>query len=307
MKKKILQGTILIAVSLLGGLLLPKWLQFLCTMAAANGLVSLGVVLTMRGGVVSFGQGLVFAGGGYAAALLSSRLGVNDALLLVAAGGAGAALLAAPFAPLLARYRGIFFAMLTLALSMVLYGVLVKLDALGGSDGITMSRPRLLGLRIADAWAGYVIYALAVTVAGALAIAARLYFDSARGLVSLAIRENELRVEYLGASVRRVMAANFILAAFLGGTGGALAVIALGHIEPNFSYWTTSGEFVFVSILAGHYSVVAVFVSSLLLELVRSFSSSYFPNTWQLALGLFLLVVIRFLPRGLGALLAKPA
>jgi len=64
---------------------------------------------------------------------------------------------------------------------------------------------------------------------------------------------------------------------------------------------------VFVSILAGHYSVVAVFVSSLLLELVRSFSSSYFPNTWQLALGLFLLVVIRFLPRGLGALLAKPA
>ena len=294
-------------VLLLAGLVLPKWLLFLCTMAAANGLVSLGIVLLMRGGVVSFGQGMVFAAGGYAAALLSSRLGMNDALLLVAAGGAGAALLALPFAPLLARYRGIFFAMLTLALSMVLYGVLVKLDVLGGSDGITLSRPRLLGFRIADAWAGYVIYALAVTVSGGLAIAARLYFDSARGLVSLAIRENELRVEYLGGSVRRVMAANFVLAAFLGGVGGALAVIALGHIEPNFSYWTTSGEFVFVSILAGHYSVVAVFVSSLLLELVRSFSSSYFPNTWQLALGLFLLVVIRFLPRGLGALLAKPA
>ena len=88
-------------------------------MAAANGLVSLGIVLLMRGGVVSFGQGLVFAVGGYAAALLSNKLGFTDALRLALAGGAAAALIAAPFAPLLSRYRGIFFAMLTLALSMV--------------------------------------------------------------------------------------------------------------------------------------------------------------------------------------------
>jgi branched-chain amino acid transport system permease protein len=300
--RTVFSGLAGIAILLGAGLLAPKWLLFLCTMSAANGIVALGIVLLMRGGVVSFGQGLVFAAGGYAAALLSNRLGVSDALLLAAAGGAASALLAAPFAPLLARYRGIFFAMLTLALSMVLYGVLVKSDALGGSDGFNMSRPTLAGMRIADAWSGYVLYALAVVIAGTLSIAARLYFDSSRGLVSLAVRENELRVEYLGASVRRVMAANFILAAFLGGVGGALAIMALGHIEPNFSYWTTSGEFVFVSILAGHYSVIAVFVASFLLELVRSFSSAYFPNTWQMALGIFLLVVIRFLPRGIGSL-----
>ena len=298
-------GILLILLLLAAGFFLPKWLQFLCTMAAANGLVSLGIVLLMRGGVVSFGQGLVFAGGGYAAALLSNKLGVTDALLLVAAGGAAAVLLAAPFAALLARYRGIFFAMLTLALSMVLYGVLVKMEVLGGSDGFNMKRPTLFGMAIADAWSGYVLYAIAVSVTGLLAVATRLYFDSSRGLVSLAIRENELRVEYLGVSVTRVMAANFILAAFLGGAGGALAIMALGHIEPNFSYWTTSGEFVFVAILAGHYSVIAAFAASLILELVRSFSSSYFPNTWQMALGIFLLVVIRFFPRGLGSLLKK--
>jgi branched-chain amino acid transport system permease protein len=294
-----------IAILLAAGFFIPKWLLFLCTMAAANGIVSLGIVLLMRGGVVSFGQGLVFAGGGYAAALLSNKLGVSDALLLAGAGGAAAALLALPFAPLLARYRGIFFAMLTLALSMVLYGVLVKTDALGGSDGFNMRRPTLLGMKIADAWSGYALYAIAVVITGGLAIAARIYFESSRGLVSLAIRENELRVEYLGASVRRVMAANFIFAAFLGGVGGALSIMALGHIEPNFSYWTTSGEFVFVSILAGHYSVIAVFAASFILELVRSFSSSYFPNTWQMALGIFLLVVIRFFPKGLGSLSRK--
>jgi branched-chain amino acid transport system permease protein len=303
-KAQIISGLAGIGFLLGAGAFLPKWLLFLCTMSAANGVVALGIVLLMRGGVVSFGQGLVFAGGGYAAALLSNKLGISDALLLAGAGGAAAALLALPFAALLARYRGIFFAMLTLALSMVLYGVLVKTDALGGSDGFNMSRPTLFGMRIADAWSGYVLYAIAVVIAGGLAIAARIYFESSRGLVSLAIRENELRVEYLGASVRRVMAANFILAAFLGGVGGALAIMALGHIEPSFSYWTTSGEFVFVAILAGHYSVLAVFAASFMLELVRSFSSAYFPNTWQMALGIFLLVVIRFLPRGLGSLLS---
>jgi branched-chain amino acid transport system permease protein len=82
-------------------------------------------------------------------------------------------------------------------------------------------------------------------------------------------------------------------------------VLALGHIEPNFAYWTTSGEFVFVAILAGHHSVMAIVASSFVLELVRSFSSAYFPNTWQLALGLFLLLVIRFLPEGLGSLAQK--
>ena len=302
MKRTGLLGLTVLAALLAGGLLAPKWLLFLVTMSAANGLVSLGIVLMMRGGVVSFGQGLVFAAGGYAAALLSNKLGVSDALLLAAAGGGAAVLLAAPFAPLLARYRGIFFAMLTLALSMVLYGVLMKSEGLGGSDGFNLRRPTLLGFSIPDAWSGYALYALVATIAVALGVAARIYFDSARGLVALAIRENELRVEYLGASVRRVMALDFVFAAFLGGVGGALAVMALGHIEPQFSYWTTSGEFVFVSILAGHHSVAAVFAASLVLELVRSFSSAYFPNTWQLALGVFLLVVIRFMPKGLGSL-----
>ncbi|MSQ62271.1 MAG: branched-chain amino acid ABC transporter permease [Betaproteobacteria bacterium] len=305
MKRTVWFGVSLVVIFLIAGLLLPKWLLFLCTMAAANGVVSLGIVLLMRGGVVSFGQGLVFAAGGYAAALLSNKLGVTDALLLTAAGGAAAVLMTAPFAVLLARYRGIFFAMLTLALSMVLYGVLVKMDALGGSDGFTMSRPTLLGMKIADAWSGYVLYSIAVVATGLLSIGARIYFDSSRGLVSLAIRENELRVEYLGASVTRVMAANFLLAAFLGGAGGALAIMALGHIEPNFSYWTTSGEFVFVAILAGHTGVLGAFAASFVLELVRSFSSSYFPNTWQMALGIFLLIVIRFFPRGLGSLIKK--
>jgi branched-chain amino acid transport system permease protein len=293
------------ALLALAGLFMPKWLTFLITMAAAQGLVSLGIVLLMRGGVVSFGQGMVFALGGYAAALAYNRLGFTDALGLTLLGGITATLVAAPFAPLLARYRGIFFAMLTLALSMVTYGLLMKIEVLGGSDGFNTGRPTLLGQALPDARVGYVMYVLTLVIAMIMALLARVYFDSTRGLVTLAVRENELRVEYLGGSVRQAMTINYILAAFVGGCGGALVVLSLGHIDPNFSYWTTSGEFVFVAILAGSQSVLAVFVASTVLEVVRSFSSAYFPNTWQLALGLFLLLVIRFLPGGIGSLWIK--
>ena len=284
------------------GWFLPKWLLFLLTMAAANGLVSLGIVGLMRGGVVSFGQGMVFAVGGYAAAVIYNRLGFTDAIGLALAGGLASLLIAAPFAPLLARYRGIFFAMLTLALSMVTYGLLMKLDAFGGSDGFNIGRPTLFGQKLPDDRVSLILFLVTAGFAVVMATLARIYFDSTRGLVTLATRENELRVEYLGGSVRQAMMINFVLAAFCGGLGGALVVMSLGHIEPNFSFWTTSGEFVFVAILAGWHSVAAVFVASTVLEVVRSFSSSYFPNTWQLALGIFLLLVIRFLPKGIGSL-----
>lgn len=302
--RSLMAGLALIVLLVGAGALLPKWLTFLLTMAASHGLVSLGIVVLMRCGVVSFGQGMVFALGGYTAALLFNRLGITDALGMALAGGVVAALAALLVARLIAGYRGIFFAMLTLALSMVLYGVLVKTDALGGSDGFNMGRPTLLGQALPDAHVGYLLYAVTVALSGLLALAARIYFDSTRGLVSLAVRENELRVEYLGGSVRQAVAANFVIAAFLGGVGGALTVMSLGHIDPNFSYWTSSGEFVFVAILAGYHSVLAVFIASTLLEIVRSFSSLYFPNTWQLALGVFLLLAIRFLPGGIGSLWA---
>jgi len=300
--RTLLFGLLCIGVLLLAGAAMPRWLTFLLTMALANGVVALGIMLLMRSGVVSFGQGLVFASGGYAAALGFRWLEWTDGLLLTLAGGLLAALIAAPFAWLIARYRGIFFAMLTLALSMVLYGLLIKSTAFGGSDGLNMGRVSYLGVRPADAWVGYTNYAVTVVIVGMISVLMRVYFDSVRGLVVLSARDNEIRVEYLGSSVQSLIATNFIIAAFCGGVGGALAVIALGHVEPDYSYWTRSGDFVFVAILAGHHSVLAAFVASVALELVRSFSSAYFPNSWQLAMGLFLLAVIRFLPNGIGSL-----
>jgi branched-chain amino acid transport system permease protein len=150
--------------------------------------------------------------------------------------------------------------------------------------------------------ADFMLYAVSVITTGLAGIAATILFRSELGLVSLAVRENNLRVEYLGISANRVVTINFVIAAVFAGASGAFALMAQRHIDPQFAYWTTSGEFVFVAVLAGYQSVAAVFVASLALELVRSFSNLYLANTWQLVLGVFLLAVILFLPRGIGSL-----
>ncbi len=300
--KLILAAALALAALAAGAVALPDWALFLVTMALSKGLVSLGIVSMMRGGVVSFGQGLHYCLGAYVAALMTNALGITDAALIALAAIALTGAFAAAVGPLLAGYRGIFFAMLTLSLSMVLYGTLAKISAIGGTDGLNAATPTFFGWAPegrALQMALYLFVGGSAVIIGALM---RRYFDSQRGLLSLAVRDNELRVEYLGASVRGTMVWNYVFAASLGGLGGAVAALALGHVDPEFAFWTTSGEFVFVAILAGHLSVPAVFVASIILEVVRSFSNLYFPNTWQLALGAFLLAVILLLPQGLGSL-----
>jgi len=293
----------LVAAVTLCGRVLPTWTLSLATIAASNALISLGIVVLARTGNVSFGQGLFFAAGGYGVALIANSWGLTDAVAQVVIGAVCGGVLGLVIGPLIARYSGIFFGMLTLALSMVLYGALLKTTVLGGSDGFNVGRPTLFGVIFSDTReADFMLYAVSVVATGLAGIAATFLFRSELGLVSLAVRGNNLRVEYLGLSANRIVTVNFVIASVFAGASGALALMAQRHIDPQFAYWTTSGEFVFIAVLAGYQSVAAVFLASIALELVRSFSNLYLPNTWQLVLGVFLLAVILFLPRGIGSL-----
>jgi len=287
------------------GMILPRWLLSLITISTSYFLVVLGIIILMRNGVVAFGQGLVFAIGGYASALAFIKLNITDALSLVIGSGLLAAIISFPFSILISRYRGIFFAMLSLALSMVLYGLLIKSSFLGGWDGFNMGRVTFFGWLPSDEWNSFFQYVLAITTAGIIGAFVKIYFDSKRGILCLAAKQNEIRLEYLGTSAKNLISTNFVIAAFTGGVGGSLAVISIGHVDPNFTFWTTSGDFVFIAILAGHHTILAAFIASFLLEIVRSFSNLYFPNSWQLSLGIFLLIIIRFLPEGIGSIWQK--
>ena len=86
---------------------------------------------------------------------------------------------------------------------------------------------------------------------------------------------------------------------------GAFAALAVGHVDPETTYWTTSGEFVFVAILGGTGNVLAPFLGAAIFEAVRTVANQYAPNVWQMTLGIVMLALILFLPAGLWSLVAR--
>jgi branched-chain amino acid transport system permease protein len=294
-----------LAVLLALGAVLPSWVVFLLTIGFAKGLVVLGLVVMMRAGLVSFGQGLFYGLGAYAAGLATNFLGVTDAIALVLLGGAVAAVTGLLLGFFMARYRDIFFAMLSLALSMILYGILVRSSALGSTDGFNLPSPTYLGLAVEGVAGRRVLYCLTVLVTFLAAMALHRFMRSPTGVIGEAILTNEVRVEYLGTSVVRVLHVTYVLGAIAAGLGGALVGLAAGHIDPELAYWTTSGEFVFVAILSGTAHVAAPLLGTVVFELIRTFAFQYLPYTWQMVVGISMLAVILFLPSGLWSLFTR--
>ncbi|MER2537803.1 MAG: branched-chain amino acid ABC transporter permease [Azonexus sp.] len=301
------EPALLLAAALLaaGAWVIPAWMSFLLTLAFAKALVVLGVVIQMRAGLVSFGQALFFCIGGYGVGLAAQYLGIGDAFALLAIGSIAGVLLALACGWLLTRYREIFYAMLTLALSMILYGVLVKSSALGSTDGFNVAPPSFLGWVPEGDARKRAMYLLTVFVAALVAIGFHRFMVSSLGRVTEAVRENEIRVEYLGLSPQSVLFFNYVVAAGVSALGGGLTALASGHIDPDMAIWTTSGEFVFIAILGGTGHVAAPFIGAIVFAVIRTFAIQEAPHLWQMTLGIVLLALILFLPKGLWSLVTR--
>jgi branched-chain amino acid transport system permease protein len=275
------------------------------TVVLSLGLAALAVSILLRAGLLSFGHGLYYAGGAYAVAY-ALRAGLpGDAIAMVPLGAAAAGGLAALAGMFTVRYRGIFFAMLNLAFSMVAYTLLLKLYALtGGSDGMAVVWSSVGGLRFPPAALRFALFYLVLATAGVLGALAARYLSTPPGCALEAIESGEVRVEYLGISAHRVLLAAYVLSGVLAGAGGAAVALDVGHVVPDLSYWTTSSALVVVAILGGGGSVLGPFAGALVYELVSLTGARYMAGSWNLVLGLIILAVIRFAPGGLWGLAA---
>jgi branched-chain amino acid transport system permease protein len=284
---------------------LPTWLVSLAAVAFANALVVLGLVILWRAGLVPFGQALFYAVGTYTVALIGRYTAWREVLAMLAAAAVLSGVAAFLTGLLLARYREIFFSMLSLAMSMILYGVLVKTETLGSTDGFHVEQPTYFGYAPQGSLRLLILFWLVLAISALAALLVSLYFRSVAGALAVPIRDSELRLEFLGVSVNGLIHLKFVVAGTLAGIGGALAALAVEHVDPDMAYWTTSGGFVFVTILAGAGSVAAAFVGSFMFEFLKSIAYDLLPGTWQIFLGAALLLTILFLPEGIGSLFAR--
>jgi ABC-type branched-subunit amino acid transport system permease subunit len=291
--------------ALAAGLAFP-WLKTPLIIALSYGFAALGVSILIRAGQVSFGHAGFTCLAGYAAVALTRRWPATDALVLLAA-GAGAGLVSGFLVGLfVARYRAIFFGMLNLALSMVLFSVLGKFYNLtGGTDGLRLERPPLAGQVLERAPFETALLVIAVALVVACCGAIRRFYAAPTGQALVAIKTNEVRLEYLGLSARRVFLTGYVISATLCGFSGAMFALIQGLVTPEMGYWVRSGEYVFIAILGGSAQPVGAFLGAIAFEFLKLFASAVLTGTWQLVIGVVLLVLIFAAPSGLSALLAR--
>ena len=278
--------------------------QVMLTLALAKSLAVLGIIVLLQAGQVSFGHALFYAVSAYAAAFLGRAMAGGELLLNLLLGMASAALVALLVGLFVVRYREIFFGMLNLAASMIFFSFLEKFYHItGGSDGLSVPRPTVLGFTLERAGFETLLYYGSLALVLAALMLTHRFLSSPVGQMLRAIKTNEVRLEYLGVSSRRVLLAGYVVSAALCGLGGALMASAQGIVTPEYAWWVRSGEFVFIAILGGAGSVQGALVGALAYESVKTYAAAFAADIWQLVLGVVLLAVILFAPKGMAGLL----
>ena len=287
--------------------LLPDYAINTISLSFCNGLVILGLLLLMRAGLISFGHGMYYCLGGYAVAMTYNFLQIKEVFVLIAFSILAGFIVSFFLGFFVRRFRGIFFAMLNLALSMILFGIIVKSISLGSTDGFGIKELTYFNHAIEDEKRLNIFsYLLIVLLTGLMMMIVMTFLKSPSGKMLEAIRENEIRSSYLGISINKQIHKIYIFSSTLAALGGGLMVILIGHITPeDTAYWTRSGEFVFVAILSGSLNVFAPLIGSLFFEFIRSYALFYFPNTWQMIIGVVLILGILYLPEGIGSIFNK--
>lgn len=294
---------VLALLALLLPLVLP-WLKTPLILGTAFGIAALGISILIIAGQISFGHALFVCAGGYAVAFTTRLWTQLDSAVLLLIGTAIGALVGVVVGSFVVRYRGIFFGMLNLALSMVLFAVLGKFfNITGGTDGLRLERAPFFGVSMERDAFETVLLVTCVVLALLLGWLVQRYLRSVAGQALSAVKTNETRLEYVGISAYKALWIGYIISAALGGLSGSLFAIAQGLVTPEMGYWVRSGEIVFVAILGGVGHPVGAFIGAGIFEFVKLFAAAYLTGAWQMVLGLVLIAMVFLAPRGISALL----
>jgi branched-chain amino acid transport system permease protein len=269
-------------------------------MILAIAAVSLNLILGY-GGLVSFGHAAYLGIGAYAVGILAFYGMTNGWLQLAVAIGASA-VVALAIGAVSIRTSGIYFIMITLAFTQMLYYLGISLAEFGGDDGMRLKRRSQFPLvDLGDPVQFY--YTALVLMLIAVYLVYRIV-NSRFGMVLRASKSNEARSRAIGFSPYPYRLAAFIIAGAMCGLAGALYANHTNYITPNLMSWQQSGDMMFMVILGGMATTSGPVIGAFALILLEDLLSGWTQH-WQVILGPLLILSVIFFRRGLAGMFYK--
>ena len=270
-------------------------------MILAIAAVSLNFILGY-GGLVSFGHAAYLGIGAYAVGILGFY-GITSGWAQVAAAIAASALVALAIGAVSLRTSGVYFIMITLAFTQMLYYLGISVAEYGGDDGMRLkARSQFSGLVDLNDPVQFYYLALALMLLSVFLI--WKIANSRFGLVLRAAKSNEARSRAIGFSPYPYRLAAFVISGALCGVSGALYANHTNYITPGLMSWLQSGDLMFMVILGGMATTAGPVLGAFALLIAEEILNG-FTEYWQVILGPLLVLSVIFFKRGLAGIFYK--
>jgi branched-chain amino acid transport system permease protein len=261
--------------------------------------LSLDLILGF-GGMISLGHAVYLGIGGYAVGILA-YYGVTDGFLQLGAAVLCSGLAALVIGAISLRTSGVFFLMITLAFSQMVYFLAISINTFGGDDGLTISGPSDLGLDLRNA--NILYYFVLVALAALLWIGGRIV-TSRFGMLIRGIKFNESRMTAIGFPTFRYKLTAFVIAGAICGFAGALLANQTLFVSPSLIHWSRSGELLVMVIAGGIGTLVGPVIGAILYLLLEKVLSAW-TVYWGACIGVSLLVLVLLGKRGILGLMQR--
>ena len=256
------------------------------------------------GGMVSFGHAAYLGIGSYAVGILD-HYGVDNGFLQFALAIGASAAVALFIGAVSLRTSGVYFIMITLAFTQMIYFLGVSLNTFGGDDGMNIAHNSdfagLIDLGNATALYYFVLGFLILF----LVLGYRLV-DSRFGMAIRGAKSNERRMIAIGFPTYRYKLAAFVIAGAVCGVAGALLANQSLFMSPAIMHWSRSGEIMVMVLLGGTGTLFGPVVGAVVLLALENTLSGYTEH-WQAILGPILVLVVLFARQGLFGLVQRRA
>jgi branched-chain amino acid transport system permease protein len=248
------------------------------------------------GGLISFGHAAFVGLGAYAVGILSAH-GITDALIALPVALIASALFGLATGAVCLRTRGVYFIMITLAFSQMVFFTASSLAPYGGDDGLTVaSRNTIAGFDVMrdEQSFYYVVFGLLV----ATYLLCRALIASRFGRVFRGARENAARVASLGYNVVRYQLVAYVIAGGFGGVSGFLLANATEFVSPAYMSWQRSGELVIMVLMGGLGTLYGAILGAAAFVLAEEWLSGLTEH-WKMIFGPLLILIVLFARGGL--------